>query len=115
MFMAPSLSRLSVDFVNICSTRRWTADHSCHTPADERASLLHWLEHDKTSPVTREPLHKDLRRNYALKHTIEDWLKVCSWWSHAYLQSAAAAVSPQMGIAGCVLHVTDWTATVHVR
>ena len=46
-------------------------------PADEREFLLRWLQHDTTSPVTREALHKDLRRNYAIKHTIEDWLKVC--------------------------------------
>ena len=44
--------------------------------ADEREFLLRWLQHNTASPVTREPLHKDLRRNYALKHTIEDWLTV---------------------------------------
>ena len=41
--------------------------------ADERVALAQWLQHHTTSPVTRQPLQSDFRRNHALRQLIESW------------------------------------------
>ena len=45
--------------------------------ADDRQSLLRLQQSSGISPLTREPLQAQFKRNHALRQLVEDWLEVC--------------------------------------
>ena len=42
----------------------------------ERNAITRWLQNNSTSPVTRQPISKNLILNIALRNTIQDYQKI---------------------------------------